>query len=316
MWKIIIFFVVGAVVLGVVFMKTIAKNAEAREILPGESSHNDGQEGFPALVGDYMGLKKPGLIPEVFAPGVVSTDNQYEFSCTFSPDGKEFYFTRRENRQGTANRIMYMMMGESGWTEPVQAPFSSGYMEHEPFMTLDGKKLFFQSRKPGVHMGLVFVERSGSGWTEPKPVPLQSEKGYAMYASVTRDGTLYFTGIGAIFKSRFVNGSFQKPEKLPKEINFSMGVAHPYISPDERYIIYDCQDLIQVGSKNQSLKIQLYINFRNKDGSWTNAKKMGNEINQSGSENCPYVSPDGKYLFFGRSGDIYWVDSKVIENLR
>ena len=39
-----------------------------------------------------------------------------------------------------------------------------------------------------------------------------------------------------------------------------------------------------------------------------------------GSTGCPYVTPDGKYIFFnsGRNGnwDIYWVDAKIIEELK
>jgi hypothetical protein len=41
----------------------------------------------------YLGQAVPGLTPERFAPGVVSTD-AIEFNSVFSPDGREFYFTR------------------------------------------------------------------------------------------------------------------------------------------------------------------------------------------------------------------------------
>jgi hypothetical protein len=50
---------------------------------------------FPKLSGPYLGQKPPGMAPEVFAPGIVSTA-AHEFSCSFTPDGKEFYFTRRD----------------------------------------------------------------------------------------------------------------------------------------------------------------------------------------------------------------------------
>ena len=45
------------------------------------------------LTGPYFGQKPPGMTPEVFAPGIVSTDAS-EFSCSFSPEGKSFYFAR------------------------------------------------------------------------------------------------------------------------------------------------------------------------------------------------------------------------------
>jgi hypothetical protein len=48
--------------------------------------------------------------------------------------------------------------------------------------------------------------------------------------------------------------------------------------------------------------------------------EFGVEINATGTELIPKVSPDGNYLFFQRkvSGntDVFWVDAKVIERLR
>ena len=67
----------------------------------------------------------------------------------------------------------------------------------------------------------------------------------------------------------------------------------------------------------------LYISFRKKDDSWTVPENMGKAVNTSSSELRPYVTPDGKYLFFTSDrpnskgiGNIYWVDAKIIEELR
>lgn len=64
----------------------------------------------------------------------------------------------------------------------------------------------------------------------------------------------------------------------------------------------------------------LYISFQEEKGSWTEPINMGKPINSNKLEFCPMISPDGKYLFFSsrRRGneDIYWVDAKVIENLK
>lgn len=43
---------------------------------------------FPVLTGEYLGMKKPGLEPEIFAPGVVSSILTEHSSPVFSPDGK------------------------------------------------------------------------------------------------------------------------------------------------------------------------------------------------------------------------------------
>jgi sucrose-6-phosphate hydrolase SacC (GH32 family) len=49
---------------------------------------------------------------------------------------------------------------------------------------------------------------------------------------------------------------------------------------------------------------------------------MGDKINMRCGENCPMVSPDGKYFFFNRycedtdKGDMYWVHAKILETYR
>jgi Tol biopolymer transport system component len=47
---------------------------------------------------------------------------------------------------------------------------------------------------------------------------------------------------------------------------------------------------------------------------------MGENINSKAFDWVPSVTPDGKYFFFNsnRTGswDIYWIDAKIIEDLR
>lgn len=43
------------------------------------------------LKGPYLGQKSPGMTPEIFAPGIVST-KACELHGAFSPDGEEFFF--------------------------------------------------------------------------------------------------------------------------------------------------------------------------------------------------------------------------------
>lgn len=54
---------------------------------------------FPKLTSPYVGQKPTGITPEIFAPGIVSTD-AWELHGTFSPDGEEFFFTRRASLEG------------------------------------------------------------------------------------------------------------------------------------------------------------------------------------------------------------------------
>ena len=73
----------------------------------------------------------------------------------------------------------------------------------------------------------------------------------------------------------------------------------------------------------------MYISFKQEDGSWLPAINMGSKINTVMPEGAPQLTHDGKYLFFNRGewkvkedgtrkyiGKRYWVDTQVIENLR
>ena len=97
---------------------------------------------------------------------------------------------------------------------------------------------------------------------------------------------------------------------MPEQINIPINPAHPFIAPDESYLIFDA---MPHGPEEGA---RLFISFRKEDGTWRKAINLS-EIWESGDpEMAASVSPDGKYLFFAREGNIYWVDAGVMENSR
>jgi len=100
-------------------------------------------------------------------------------------------------------------------------------------------------------------------------------------------------------------------------VNTGKWTAHPFISPDESYLIWDSEREGGYGGSD------LYISFRQKDGSWGPATNMGDKINSDKGDTYASVTPDGKYILFNRSidkktynTDIFWVDAQIIETLR
>ncbi|UCE38670.1 MAG: hypothetical protein JSW00_05425, partial [Thermoplasmata archaeon] len=84
---------------------------------------------------------------------------------------------------------------------------------------------------------------------------------------------------------------------------------HPCIGPEEDYIIFDTDH--DFGGKGKSL----LISYRNSDGSWGEIISF-REIFDFEKFGIPMLTPDYKFLFFSSQGDIYWVDAKIIEDLR
>lgn len=276
----------------------------------------------------YLGQKPPGKTPVIFAPGIVSTDVN-DFTITFSPDGKEAFFTTTEQ----FCTIMSLSFGPEGWTEARPAPFSSHYSDADPIFSPDGKRLFFGSNRPipgedSIPNGynLWMVERIPGGWDQPRSLcPLINTESWEMFMSIASDGTLYYgtdglpesNGLEDIYRSDCLEGKFTEPRNLGDAINSVYPDLEPFIAPDESYLIYSSW-----GRPDGYGSGDLYISFKDTNGCWLPALNMGPVINTKGVEQAPLGSPDGKYLFFtsqreGRSSkDVYWVDADIIETLK
>ncbi|MCG8697170.1 MAG: hypothetical protein MI922_03890, partial [Bacteroidales bacterium] len=48
---------------------------------------------YSDFYGDYMGLDSPDTIPQKFAPGFISNDDETNMCITFSHDGKQIAYT-------------------------------------------------------------------------------------------------------------------------------------------------------------------------------------------------------------------------------
>lgn len=270
--------------------------------------------------GPYFGQTPPGPTPQVFAPGFVSTA-AHEFACSFTPEGREFYFTRRASPQ-SPTLIMVSRMVNGTWTEPEAAAFNdqAARMSFEPMVTPDGRRLYFSSDKPldGAAPGgpptlnIRYVEREGEGWSRPRNPGPPFNPMRTMYVSVTGAGTIYATDISAgmgregIGVARLVGGAYPAIERLGAPINVGSGNMYPYISPDEQYLVFTRRQGGPGGATS------LYVSFRNPDGSWAEPRALDLGM----SAGAASVSPDGRYLFFsggerGR-GDIYWVSADVL----
>ena len=269
---------------------------------------------FPALKDRYFGQKPPGLSAEIFAPGIIATQEGWESDVKFSPDMKEVYFVKMGGKY-TKRTPLVIRYENNKWGKEVVTD------KHHPIFSKDGDIIY---------KGNKYSERTESGWSEFKSMGIPFTDKDIMGISISDKKTFFFDQfappdtIGAISYSRLINGKYEPRQKMSKEINTGSWIAHPYIAPDESYLMWDAVREDGYGDGD------LYISFRQKDGSWGAAINLGEKINTPHQENGVRVTPDGKYLFFWRGGyekvkedgntyrvgNPYWVDIQVIENLR
>jgi hypothetical protein len=271
----------------------------------------------------YFNQAPAGTSWSVFAPGVISLSDRTEFGSIYSKNGKEFYYAIEINGKA---EIRFMTFENNKWSEPMPLMAHREYSYNDPFLTPDEKRLFFISNQPMNSEGpkkdfdIWYIERNGTQWSKPVNAgPKINSPKNEYYMSFTKTGAIYFSSNihGAegtedydIYTCRYANGAFQAAVRLGSTVNTTGYEADVYVDPNETYLIY-CSN--RPGTFGRG---DLFISYRNADGSWTPSKNMGKEVNEERTEYCPFVTPDGKYLLFTAKDDIRWIDADIIERLR
>ncbi len=283
---------------------------------------NAQQSEFSKLSGLYLGQKLSNDSAEVFAKGFVSTES-IEYMIMFNAVGTEVYFTRPTDTTNHHLRFLYSKMENGRWIEPVEFPMMRDTYFRQ-ILNPQGNKIYCISNrveksvegKPNL-IKFYYFERNDNGWQGPSVIEFGDDFPYdAGHLSVASNGNIYFQtgyriyGNEDIYFMKFENGAYLTPVKLSGAVNTSENELHPYISPDESYLIFDAERSEGFGNND------LYITFKDKNGDWTKAINMGPKVNSVEDERRSYVSTDGKYLFFEKRGDIYWVSAKIIKDLR
>jgi len=262
----------------------------------------------------YLGQKPPGLTPIPFAPGLVSTDI-YEYDGAFSKDMKAFYFIRRgeENKKSAFYEYKYNETNRKWEKSEIASPWIG-----RPVISPDGQTM---------HLGDNYLKRTDSGWSslqKLEPPTVSNDSMYIMRLSSSANGTYYFDtykendSTFPIRYSRIINGIHEEPKALPKAINTGTFLSHPFIAPDESYLLFDAE------RENGFGESDIHISFKQEDGTWGEGINLGDKINTNAWEASATITPDGKYLFFSRNVgsddfenvDIFWVDAEVIFSLR
>ena len=283
------------------------------------------QEEWPVLSGPYLGQEPPGMSPEVFARDLISLQGERELNAVFSPDGRIFMFSRVEN--GVFKMFFSFRRDDGTWQEPRMAAPSKTYPNHHEVdmaFSPDGDWVYFISDRPlpGYSLERFNIWRSRvtrHGLLTPEPLgPRINGPGNELYPLLVADGSLYFSAerddsIGArdSYRAQFRDGDFETPVNLGPGINSTVNEGDIYVSPDETYIIHVAADRPDgLGGAD------LYVSFRQADGSWGQGIHMGHGINSAEADYCPMVTPDGKYFFFTQGEDLMWMDAAVVDAYR
>ena len=297
----------------------------------------------------FLGQSPPGTEPVLFAPGIVSTDTR-EWSMAATPNGTEIFFGLSSL---AATAILHTAIVDGRWTSLEVAEFSGEFDDFDLTMAPDGNRVYFTSdrpQKPGgevpQYVDIWYVDRTPDGWGQPVrlPEPISSPH-RELYPSQSKNGEVIFFsnrpgGYGGsdLYSAALKSDGFGPPRNLGPNVNTEAGESDACISPSGDFVVF-------TSSRDGGFgRGDLYITFKEDDGTWGPAENLGPAINTEYTEFCPSISGDGRYLFFtsnrprnhaitnhdgglrDRLGatlegvpsdiDIYWVDAALLRRSR
>jgi len=251
--------------------------------------------GFSSFTAFSQDIVVAGAAPTLFTHAAMAVTNN-ESVLAFMPDGKTVFIADGQT-------IVYSTLANGKWSKTTTAPFSGHWKDWDPAMKPDGSRLVFVSNRPLESMPqdsaqknnhLWYADHLPNGqWSAPRhfdaPVnetgyndygPSVSGSGSVCFCSRNRDGN---KGMGGYY-ARWLGDRYAKPELL--SLNGTDEIYDPFIAPDESYIIF-----VSNGD--------LYISYRMGSG-WSQGTKLSAVVNNGNSNSDPYVSPDGKMLYYSQ----------------
>lgn len=242
---------------------------------------------------------------ELFGPGLISTEF-YERDLAISPGGDEIIFTLGDYKQ--YHRVLVTTKRIDGqWTTPEVLSFSGTHQDIEPFLSHDGKRLYFASNRP-MHgetengdYNIWYADRSAGSWGTPRAIDtIVNTDMDEFFPAVSANNNLYFTatredGMGRedIYRAQWNGDHYLPPAVLDSAINTPAFEFNAYISPAEDLLIFS-----SYGRADGMGGGDLYISLKDEFGNWGNSRNLGGAVNSEFLDYCPFVDWPRRNLYF------------------
>lgn len=242
--------------------------------------------------------------------------------ATFTRDGQTMYFasTREGGRGGYDLYVSNLKNGEWSEGQLLAFPINTEKEEFDPFITLDGRKLFFASNRDNSDQywdcDIYVTEWNGKEWIEPRiydplfVTPNKPDWG----VTITEDfKTLIFSSgrepakpqSVQIFQSIRRGDRWSEPEALPEPVNSGGWEATPFLTPDDNTLY------LNSGRGEEDKKDVDIWRFEFIDGQWTNPRLLTGPFLSDRHDYDPCLSPDGQKFYFTSNRDEGFGDSDI-----
>jgi outer membrane protein OmpA-like peptidoglycan-associated protein/tetratricopeptide (TPR) repeat protein len=216
------------------------------------------------------------------------------------------------------HKMQECRLGDSLMRHPVlcvikvlEWPINSIYQDYGPVLNSAESHLIFTSARDTLQVdnkNRVYYEdimsstKKGDTWQVPAKIsPTINDQFHDAATYLVPDGKsifLYYEkGNGDIYQSDLVNGQWTVPVSMGTEINTVSWETSGCLSPDKTKFFFTSDRPGGFGN------LDIYMSEKLANGSWGKAVNLGPTVNTAGSEDAPFLHPDGT-LYFGSDGHL------------
>ncbi len=284
---------------------------------------------LPNLIYGQIDLIPPVDTSLIFLPNIVSTSNLEHSSPSINIDNNLICWSMWERPKPENPRQIIQIFNYTSDTASLAIDFSDKFSDGGPIWIDQNSLLFYSKRPTDINKpdelvnDLWISKRINKNWETPYCLNFSEHTRFAFTPSISNSGTIYFVGFAdsvennmGIYYFKHGDSGHEKPILLPSPINSTYFDWTPFIAEDESYLIFSSN---RPGSKDKYG--DLFISFKDKNDNWTEPISLGDKVNTDKQERFPSVSKDLGILFFTRAtdsnyDDIFWIDSKIIDEIR
>ena len=178
-------------------------------------------------------------------------------------------------------------------------------LEYFPSLTIDGRKMIFTRR---VASDEDFYESNfvNGKWSSAQPLGGKVNTNLNEGAqNISQDGQLLiFTGCNYpegegscdLYFSVKTNIGWSEPQNLGPLVNTDFWESSPSLSPDKRDLYFASSRAGGFGGRD------IWVTHRLPTGKWSRPENLGEAVNTSGDESCPFMHADNETLYFNSNG--------------
>lgn len=206
-----------------------------------------------------------------------------EYLATISPDGEQFYFTRRMpysdpnsyfNDKDSREFFSISTIGKNGkfgMGTPLPHPFNQSENEGSPTINATNDYLIFSKMTP--HKTVKQLENGG---TQTRVYP-----NFDLYSS------------------EYINGEWTEPQSLGPKINLpDFYESQPSLSSDGSTLFFVSDRPGGLGKNMEETTLDIWFSTRDVNGGWSAPVNLGATINTPGNEKSPFLHTDSRTLYF------------------